>query len=215
MSEVAIKLGEQLQSRYDLLSNEIQTLKSLDIFSERQPQSKKALSPKHSSASLRNSNAFDVDKSSISRMDDNSFEEFDSKQVNLLGATTPVHTRLIRRGMEQQAKLISLREQFEEKSTHSNIPKINDTSRKIVEATRRRSSTTPHDSRRMEVQVMNKPEEVWREFATKEGFLYYYNDETRETCWERPTKGKIIPYIPVLDKRRYSLDHAKSALSGK
>lgn len=135
-------------------------------------------------------------------------------------ATTPVHTRLFKRGAEREAKLQSLREQFEELTSHSNIPKINDTSRRMVEATRRRSNSiqvnmpTEDKISDEEDKRIDKPE--WREFATPEGHLYYYNEITKQTSWFQP--NSFIPYVPSsqkhsTSKRRYSLDQAKLFLS--
>ena len=89
-------------------------------------------------------------------------------------------------------------------------------SRKIVESTRRRSiSSGSTNIRGSELRTQTKSDStIWREYATNDGYLYYYSEETKQTVWERPTNGKIIPYISPVNKK-FNLDQAKLTLSGK
>jgi len=203
---------ERLRARYDNLNVEIENLRSLDYFSNTTKGSKtsgvRTQEPK---------TTVPLNQRSSSPLSPHSDDSFERPKNESSSAPTPVHTRLLRRGLEQKAKLESLRGQFEEKTVYTNIPKINETSKKIVEATRRRSSSLKDESKS---DGFSKPsslerEEVWKEFATAEGYLYYYNERTKETRWERPLNGSIVPFVPSLGGRRHSLDQAKQKVSGK
>lgn len=155
---------------------------------------------------------------------------------------TPVFNRLLKKGEESQAKLGKLREQLQEQSARpfaGNIPKINDTSRRIVE-NRRNSfqtidvmatmqNTTPCSSFTTSVTGEEiSSGMVWKEHATSEvsfvhfrfdrqltiiqGYLYYYNLSTKETTWEKPNAA-YIPLKPTTTAAAFSLDQAKRILS--
>lgn len=145
----------------------------------------------------------------------------------------PVHFRLLQKGAEREAKLNSLREKMQVLANAQNCtPTINETSRKIVEFTRKRTDSSFSEdglqfggqAKRSEENAIkantpqgqsNKPV-TWKEYATKDGFLYYFNPETKETKWDKPKGVTIIPVAaPQIktENQRYSLKAARSALA--
>ncbi|KAH9259780.1 hypothetical protein BASA81_002202 [Batrachochytrium salamandrivorans] len=124
-------------------------------------------------------------------------------------SSTPVYNRLLKKGVESQVKLANLREQLQEQSSRpfaGNIPRINDTSRRMVEAKSRSythsasalipaSSMSHASSFTMPSPSSSLPTGVWKEHATSE-----------TTTWEKPES-----FAPV--KLGFSLDQAKRALS--
>jgi hypothetical protein len=130
-----------------------------------------------------------------------------------------VFNRLIKKGAESQAKLVSLREQLQEQSTRhvaGHMPKINDKSRSIVEATRRNSTTnkpllTPCSSFTTSLNDISKEEEpLWKEHATDEvsSDASLYSTNTHH--------AGILVLLQQIDQANYvgSAERAVRSLSG-
>lgn len=130
-------------------------------------------------------------------------------------SSTPVYNRLLKKGVESQVKLANLREQLQEQSSRpfaGNIPRINDTSRRMVEAKSRSYTASASASAVSHSSSFTMPSPpplpgAWKEHSTPEGFLYYYNAATKTTTWDKPDS------FVSAKQQGFSLDQAKRALN--
>jgi hypothetical protein len=208
------RVSEQLK----LLQTELEELKLVEELTMEMPSSRnrEKMIGRRDEPPLMQQTSTVSKEAGYDRWSDEENEEFvniSPSAIQDANGLAPVHARLFRAGLEQQAKLETLRAQLGGKnSQNNNIPKINDTSRKIVETNRQRSKQIQSSAA-----ATAQAEEIWREYATKDGYLYYYNEATLETRWERPEKGRIVPYLKksLPSSNGYSVEQAKATMSGK